>query len=151
MPALCAEDSAHKPDRHGADGQCVTALDDPIHRTIDQNLHFGSLLVRAAVYGFVGSFASRYDCGAAMLTGTLLGDLAATVLRGFWFARTDLVQCLAEFAVFILAFFWLRAQLVLPDDQAQRAILGLAAFGIFAGRVGKTLLASFGRSNDGWS
>lgn len=113
---------------------------------VDTAIHVAGLLVRGAAYAIVGSMASSYSCGQAILTGLLLGDLSASVLRVCWQAHDNLAQPAAELALLGLIYLWARSELVWPDDQATRAIIGLAALGVFAARAGGSVLTRLGPS-----
>ncbi|MFN3242757.1 MAG: hypothetical protein ACE37K_14740 [Planctomycetota bacterium] len=118
---------------------------------IDAAISFAGLLIRVGAYAVVGGFASHYACGQAILTGLFLGDLAASVLRVFVQPREHLAQFFAELLVLAVVFLWARGDLVWPADTPTRAIIGLAAFGVFAGRAGGTTLTRFGPSEDGFA
>ncbi|MBL8754798.1 MAG: hypothetical protein JNK15_15950 [Planctomycetes bacterium] len=128
----------------------MTAVDDPLGRSIDATFGLAGLLLRVGVYFVVGTLAQRHDCGPALLAGTLLGDFTATVVRAAWSFRTCAWQSAGELVVLAIVIACCRGALVVPECQAQRAILGLAAFGVFAGRFGKEALARLGRRDDGW-
>jgi hypothetical protein len=117
---------------------------------IEHAVDLAALVLRALAYAGFAAFASRYDCGQAILTGVFAGDAAASVVATAWAAR-DRRQALGELAVLGLVFLWVRAGLVWPDDQAQRAILGLAAFGVFVGRAGTTVLSHLGPRENGFA
>ena len=112
--------------------------------------HITGLVVRGVAYAVVGGMASSYSCGQAILTGLLLGDLSASVLRVCWQARDNLAQPAAELALLGLIYLWVRSDLVWPDDQATKAIIGLAALGVFAARAGGGALTRFGPSENGF-
>lgn len=119
--------------------------------TIADGLHVGGVLLRGAAYALLATFASRYDCGQALLGGVVAGDLAAALLTAGFRWSTDRRQVLVELAVLAAAFLWVRGWLVWPEDPAQRALFGLAAFGVFVARAGGTALTRIGADHDGWS
>ncbi len=119
--------------------------------TIAGGLHVGGVLLRGAVYALLATFASRYDCGQALLGGVVAGDLAASVLAAVWNWSSDRRAALVELAILAVAFLWVRAWLVWPEDPADRALFGLAAFGVFVARAGGTALTRIGSDHDGWS
>ena len=119
--------------------------------SIDTAFHVGGMLVRAVVYAARGAVASHYDCGRALLTGVLLGDVAATMLDLVWRGWARPRQAAVEFAVVAVIFLCVRSTLVWPDEQAECAILGLAAFGVFAGRAGGTVLTHLGPRENGFA
>ena len=121
-----------------------------LHR-VDAAIHFTGLVVRAAIYAFCYAIADVYDCGRAVLTGLLVGDVAGNLLALLWEWRDGLLQAAAELALLGLVFLFVRSQLVWPDDLALRAILGLAAFGVFAAKIGGTLLTQLGPSQRGFA
>ncbi|MCK5942601.1 MAG: hypothetical protein KAI24_11560 [Planctomycetes bacterium] len=118
---------------------------------IDAAITLTGVLIRAGAYALVGSVASRYACGQAILTGLFLGDVAASLLRVVLPPRELLAQSLAELGLLAVVYLWARADLVWPADTPTRAILGLAALGVFAGRVGGTAMTRFGPSEDGFA
>jgi hypothetical protein len=111
--------------------------------------HGVGLLVRFAAYGAAASFLAGYDCGQALLAGILAGDLLASVVRVAWTWRDGPAQALAELAVLLVIWLWVRHQLVWPDDPAQRALVGLAAFGVLVTRSGGEALVRLGPAHDG--
>jgi hypothetical protein len=123
-----------------------TMEDDPhdSQHGADAPFHCAALLVRACLYGGLYAFVDRYDCGGALLTGLLLGDLVGHLVSLAWQWRDGLANALGEFTLFALVFVCVRAQLVWPEEPAMRAILALAAFGVFSARVGGSLLAQLG-------
>lgn len=120
------------------------------HR-IDAAISFVGLLVRVGAYAAVAGFASHYACGQAILTGLFLGDVAASVVRLLAQPRGHLAPFLAEAALLAAVYLWARAELVWPADPATRAIIGLAALGVFAGRAGGAARTRFGPSEDGFA
>jgi len=118
---------------------------------VDAAIHLGALFARAAAYAFVYAIADVYDCGRAILTGVWLGDVVGHLIGLAWQWRDALVQVLAELALLGLVFLFVRSQLVWPDELPLRAILGLAAFGVFTTRVGGTLLTQLGPSERGFA
>ncbi len=126
------------------------AMDERTVERVDTAIHLTALLVRAGVYGCVGAFAGRYDCGHAVLTGLLAGDLAASLV-GLALHPRQFAQLLAELALLGLICLWVRADLVWPTLPAHRAIAGLAAFGVFASRAGGSVLTRLGPSENGFA
>jgi hypothetical protein len=118
---------------------------------VDAAIHFGALLARAAAYAFVFAIADVYDCGRAILTGVWLGDVVGHLVGLCWQWRDGAVQVLAELALLGLVFLLVRSQLVWPEELPLRAILGLAAFGVFTTRVGGTLFTVLGPSERGFA
>ena len=121
-----------------------------VDNRIDSAIQVSALLLRAAIYGVVGGFAGNYDCGQSILTGLLIGDLGASTLSLLWERRDHLAQLIAELAMIGIIYLWVRSDLVWPDDPAQRAIMGLAAFGVFTSRCGGSLLTRIGPSETGF-
>lgn len=128
----------------------MTAADPIPTLRLETGLYAAGLVLRGAAYALLATFASRYDCGQSLLGGLLAGDLAAAALALAWRGMDEWRLVLAEFAVLALVFGWVRSQLVWPADVAQQAILGLAAFGAFAGRVGPAVWTRLGPSEDGF-
>jgi hypothetical protein len=60
-------------------------------------------------------------------------------------------QLFAEFAVLGLIWLWVRGELIWPSDHAQRAIIGLVAFGVFASRCGGSLMTRIGTNENGFA
>jgi len=118
---------------------------------IDTAISFAGLLIRVGAYAVVGGFANHYSCGQAILTGVFLGDLAASLLRVCVQPKENVAQFAAELLLLGLVYLWARGDLVWPADAPTRAIIGLAAFGVFAGRAGGTTLTRFGPSEDGFA
>ncbi len=127
----------------------MTSLDETtrIDEQIDTAFHFGGLLIRCVGYLFVYAIAGRYDCGTAILTGVLLGDLAGQSLKVVWDWRRGLLNRLGDLFVIVIVFLMVRSSTTWPDDPAMRAILGLAAFGLLVGHVGGTALTRLGPSD----
>lgn len=118
---------------------------------VDTAIHFGALLLRAVAYAFVYAIADLYDCGQAILTGVWLGDVVGHLVGLCWQWRDGIAQVLAELALLGLVFLFVRSQLVWPEELPLRAILGLAAFGVFSARVGGTLFTQLGPSERGFA
>ncbi|MBL9076708.1 MAG: hypothetical protein JNL08_04340 [Planctomycetes bacterium] len=118
---------------------------------VDAALHYGALLGRAAVYAFVYAIADRYDCGRALLTGIWLGDVVGHLVTLAWQWRHELLQVAAELALLGVVWLFVRSQLVWPNELPLRAILGLAAFGVFVSRVGGSMLTQFGAEERGFA
>lgn len=116
----------------------------PSFRRIDAAIHFAGLAVRVVAYAVVAGFAAHYECGQAILTGIFVGDLAASAVAAVWRPNGHLAQALAELALLGLVYLWARAHLTWPDDAATRAIIGLSAFGVFAGRAGGGVMTRLG-------
>jgi hypothetical protein len=120
-------------------------------RCVDAAFHWTGLLVRAAIYTFFWSVADTYDCGRALLTGLLVGDIAGHLLALLWQWRDGMLQIAAEIALLGLVWLFVRTQTIWPDEPSLRAVLGLAAFGVFVGKVGGTLLTQLGPTERGFA
>lgn len=114
-----------------------------IAERVDHAVGVVALLLRACAYALVANFAGHYDCGHAVLTGLLVGDLAAS-LTLLVMHRECLAQAASEVVLMLLVFLWVRHDLVWPEPPALRAIVGLAALGVFAPRVGGGALTRIG-------
>ncbi|HEX5052881.1 MAG TPA: hypothetical protein VFZ65_13985 [Planctomycetota bacterium] len=110
----------------------------------DAAFELGGLLLRAAVYTFVYSISGLYDCGRPLLTGLLVGDMGSQLVALAWQWRHGFARPLADLAVLGVVYLWVRSQLVWPDELSLRAVLGLAAFGVFTTRFARACLASLG-------
>ncbi len=117
----------------------------------DRAIHLGALFARAAVYAFVYAIADVYDCGRAILTGVWLGDVVGHLFGLCWQWRENLVQVLAELTLLGVVYLFVRSQLAWPEELQLRAILGLAAFGVFSARVGGSLFTQLGPSERGFA
>lgn len=147
---MTGDDSQLRGGRHGADWMVVTAADEPLpSHPIDVSLELASALLRVGAYAIFAGFANRYDCGTALLTGVLTGDLIASAVRGVWRWQDGFVPALSELLVLGAIWLCVRSELVWPDCPAQRAILGLAAFGVLVSRLGHTALTRLGPSEHG--
>lgn len=100
--------------------------------------------VRTAAYAGLVAFADRASCGAAVLTGLWLGDVAARVVAIAWQRLERLPAHGADLALLGLVWLCVRTRLEWPDDPSLRAIVGLAALGVFAGTTGGSLLNRLG-------
>ncbi|MBX3464040.1 MAG: hypothetical protein KF830_12780 [Planctomycetes bacterium] len=118
---------------------------------VDAAIDFGALLLRAGGYAFVYSVADAYDCGRALLTGIWLGDVGSHLVDLAWRGREALANTLAELGLLGVVFLLARAHLVWPEEPALRAILGLAAFGVFASRLGGTVWTTLGPGHRGFA
>jgi hypothetical protein len=118
---------------------------------VDAAIHFGALLARGAAYAFVYSVADLYDCGRALLTGVWLGDVASQLVDLAWHGRDAAARALADLGLLGLVYLCVRSQLVWPAELPLRAILGLAAFGVFASRIGGTLWTQLGPGERGYA
>ncbi len=115
---------------------------------VDAIFHVGSLLARGLLYAFVYAIADRFDCGRAVLAGLLLGDVVGN-LASIWAWRQVWPDLLAQLALQGICWLCLHDRLGWPEEPPLRAILGLTAFGVFASRVGSSLLTQSGpRSRD---
>lgn len=103
---------------------------------IEAAVSFAALLVRVVVYMLVVSFASRFPSGQAILTGVLLGDVAATLVKTFVQQRESVAQCTAELTLIGLVYLFSHGQTGWPQDSARQGILALAALGVVATRTG---------------
>ncbi len=122
----------------------MNAHDEPLGRHIDAAIDVVALLLRAGAYLVIALAAERFDCGRALRTGIVTGDLAASVLALALQRRDCLAQAFAELALLALVFLWVKSRLVWPHEPPDRAILGLTAFGVFAARAGRAVMARLG-------
>jgi hypothetical protein len=118
------------------------------HDAIDAAIDFGALALRAVAYAVLWAAASPFDCGRALLTGAVAGDLAATAVGLLLRRHHGIAPALAEGALLLLVMLWCRHQLAWPDEPALRALVGLAAFGVFAPRVGGSVWTRLGPSEN---
>jgi len=113
---------------------------------IDAAFHYGGILLRAFGYMFLYAIAHNYDCGQAILTGVLFGDLLGQLVKMVWHWRNDVLTQIGELILLGVVWLLVRSMMVWPDDQALRAILGLAAFGVLSAQLGGAVLSRFGPS-----
>ena len=107
---------------------------------VDAVLGTAAFFVRAACYAALAVAADHYDCGRALLTGVVLGDLAASGLAFALQPREHVVVALAELLLLAIAFVWVNSCLAWPATAPDQALLGLAAFGVFAARAGRSVM-----------
>lgn len=120
-------------------------------RRVDAAITFGGMLARALAYAAVYLLAGNYDCGPAILTGVLAGDFGSRLVSIAWEWCDGLLLFTAELALLGLVFLCVRSQMVWPEDLALRAIVGLAAFGVFSVQIGGTVLTRLGASERGFA
>ena len=118
---------------------------------VDAAIRFGGLLVRALAYAAIYALADRYDCGRSILTGVLAGDIGSRLVSIAWEWRDGLLQFAAELVLLLLVFLFVRSQMVWPEDLALRAIVGLAAFGVFSMQLGGAVFTRLGPSENGFA
>lgn len=111
---------------------------------VDAVFHWGGFALRAACYAALAATAGHYDFGPALLTGALLGDAAGQLASLAWKGRDQLATAAGTLLLLGGTWFVARANLGWPDDPAQRAILGLSAFGALVGAIGGSALTRFG-------
>lgn len=116
---------------------------------VDAAIRFSGLFARALAYVALYAVVDNYDCGRAILTGVLVGDLGSRLLSLVWEWHDGLLPVVAELLLLGIITLCVRSQMVWPDDSALRAIAGLAAFGVFTVQIGGTMLTRLGPSDDG--
>lgn len=117
---------------------------------IDIVVRLCGVLLRATVYVLLARFVGAYDCGPALVLGAVVGDCAATALSIPWRWADARCQVFGEAVLLAVTMAWLQANVVWPTDLAQRAILGLCAFGVFAARTAGTALSRIGAREHGF-
>ena len=118
---------------------------------VDAAVGYVALFARALAYAAIYAVADRYDCGRAILTGVLAGDIGSRLLSIAWEWRHGLLPVAAELLLLGIVFLFVRSQMDWPDDQALRAIVGLAAFGVGSVQIGGALFTRLGPSADGFA
>lgn len=103
---------------------------------IDASLGVAAVLCRAIGYWLVWAVGRHYEFGQAFLTGVLAGDLIGQAARTVLDRRGGVLLQLGQLAFLAIVWLLVRPSLGWPDDQAMRAIVGLAAFGAMIGHVG---------------
>jgi hypothetical protein len=126
-------------------------LEQDVEQRVDAAIGYAALLVRALFYAGIWATVDHYDCGRAMLTGVLVGDIGSRLVSIAWEWRDGLLQVGAELLLLAIVFLFVRSQMVWPDDPAMRAIIGLAAFGVGSVQVGGQLLVRFGPRRSGFA
>ena len=122
----------------------MSANDIEISNRVAAAIGYTGLVLRALAYACLAGIANHYDCGRALLTGVLVGDLLSRLFALALDWRDQWIAVLSELLLLGLVFPWGRSSMVWPDEQAMRAILGLAAFGTFSAQAGGTLLTRLG-------
>jgi hypothetical protein len=117
---------------------------------IDVGVRLLGVLLRGAAYVLFARLVDGYDCGPALVLGAIVGDCAATALSIPWRWSEGRGQVLGEAVLLAITMAWLQATVVWPVDLAQRAILGLCAFGVFAIRTAGTALSRVGAREHGF-
>lgn len=105
---------------------------------LDSAFHVGGLVVRVVGYAALAAVASHYDFGRALLAGLFYGDLAATAM--FVRGAAGLIDTAGELLLLLLVALCVGGMLRVPEDAAQRAVLTLAALGVFTSRIGHELM-----------
>jgi hypothetical protein len=118
---------------------------------VDAVIGYSGLVLRALAYTFIAVIADQYDCGRALLTGVLAGDMLSRLFALALDWRDQWISVVSELILLGIVFLFVRSSLVWPDEQAMRAILGLAAFGTFSAQVGGSLLTRLGPGENGFS
>jgi hypothetical protein len=127
----------------------MTSTQQGLEQRVDAAIGYGALLLRALAYAVLYAMVDHYDCGRAMLTGALVGDIGSRLVSIVWQWRDEPLHFCAELLLLGVVFLFVRSQMVWPDDQALRAIVGLAAFGVGSVQIGGELLTRLGpRQND---
>ncbi len=128
----------------------MTGTGEPLTvQRVDAAIRFGALFARLCAYAAIWAVADRYDCGRAVLTGVLAGDLASRLVTAAWQWHDAPLPLGAELALLLLVWWCVRSHLAWPDEPALRAIVALAAFGVFTAQVGGTVLTRLGPSEHG--
>ncbi len=122
----------------------MSANEIEISNRVDAAIGYTGLVLRALAYACLAGIANHYDCGRALLTGVLVGDLLSRLFALALDWRDQWIAVLSEVLLLGLVFLFVRSSMVWPDEQAMRAILGLAAFGTFSAQAGGTLLTRLG-------
>ncbi len=107
----------------------------------------GALVARGLLYAAAYVAADHYDCGRAILAGLLLGDAIGN-LAAFWTWRHAWPDLLGQALLLGLCWLCLHDRVGWPDDPAQRAVLGLTAFGVGVARLGGSLLSRMSDPGD---
>ncbi|MBL8732356.1 MAG: hypothetical protein JNN13_08305 [Planctomycetes bacterium] len=107
---------------------------------LDSAFHVGGLVVRVVGYAALAAVASHYDFGRALLAGLFYGDLAATAAAMFVRGAAGSIDTAGELLLLLLVALCVGGMLQAPDDNAARAVLTLAALGVFTSRIGKELM-----------
>lgn len=122
-----------------------------ISNRVDAAIGYTGLVLRALAYAFIAAVANHYDCGRALLTGVLAGDLLSRFFALALDWRDQWIPVASELILLGIVFLFVRSSLEWPADQAMRAILGLAAFGTFSAQAGGSLLTRLGAGENGFS
>ncbi|MCA8977146.1 MAG: hypothetical protein KDC98_20655 [Planctomycetes bacterium] len=115
-------------------------------QTIDATFHYGAIVLRACGYLAVFAIARNYDCGRAILTGVLAGDMVGQLVKiGMLWRDNPLVQ-FGELLLLGIIYLLVQDMIAWPQDTAMRAIVGLAGFGMLTGHIGGSMLTQLGPS-----
>jgi hypothetical protein len=118
---------------------------------LDAAVGIVGLVLRAGAYLLLAHALAGHEVGRTVLRGLVLGDLVASVLLTmvptFGGSRTHGRLAHAVGAA-VLAGVWGFGESLPAGDPATTALVGLAGFGAFVGRVGRAALTHLGPSED---
>lgn len=121
----------------------TAALRPEVTARLDAAVGIAGLVLRAGAYLLLAHALAGHEVGRTVLRGLVLGDLVASVLLAIvptlWGHGTQ--GRLAHFVgAAVLAGVWGFGESVPVGDPATMALVGLAGFGAFVGRVGHAAL-----------
>jgi hypothetical protein len=115
------------------------AFDHAAYDRIDRAIDAAIMVARVLGYVLVWWLAARHPIAAVVMGGMFVGDLIGrAVAVAIALVHGEPVgRALGEIGLVLGAWLLLGGRAAWPDDPAERALLGLAAFGMFAATTGR--------------
>lgn len=120
--------------------------------SIDAAFNLTGLLIRTAVYSFLGHATSYSDTAVMILAGAFVGDALSSVIHIFWDEAGHKGETVAELVLLLVVFCWLSSSMTWPAIFTASAMqFWLVAGGVTAVRLRRGMLKAVGPNDYGWS
>jgi hypothetical protein len=120
--------------------------------SIDALFNLTGLLIRAAVYSFLGHATSYSDTAVMVLAGAFVGDTLSSVIHIFWDEAGHTGETIAELVLLLVVFWWLSSDMTWPAIFTASAMqFWMVAVGVTAIRLRRGMLKPVGSDDFGWS
>ncbi|MFT4515839.1 MAG: hypothetical protein ACI89X_002296 [Planctomycetota bacterium] len=120
--------------------------------SIDAMFNLTGLLIRAAVYSFLGHATSYSDTAVMVLAGSFVGDALSSVIHIFWDEAGHIGETIAELVLLLLVFWWLSRGMNWPAVFTTSAMqFWVVAGAVTAIRLRRGMLKQTGSNGLGWS
>lgn len=121
-------------------------------KSVDTMFNLTGLLIRAAIYSFLGHATTYSETAVMVLAGAFVGDALSSLIHVFWDEAGHTGETIAELLLLTAVYLWLGSDMKWPAVFSGHAMMFWAvAIALTCARLRRGVLKTVGPNDYGWS